>query len=662
MLQHTIRDSIRLLNNRNGHLQRFLLQRNGTKTKKLYSAITQRAPPTRFMHQRAQRSKLYNSKNSYYFNNHNLIQSTTFQRSLHLPKFPPNIPNKYELLIQARGFIQRLKVRIKYPLMKQMRPFTLNDITALFSWVFLGHTVWLLVGTTSFISLGLWAANSLQFEEWVVNKVGKYLTKTSEAIVIFESATPNWKDGKIRLNNLHIVCMPKSVQQEFLQGTPEKEPAVVQGDLLAGVQLDEEEVGEKRLQKMPWFDLTVDTLEVELSLMRLMEGKGLVKSANVKGIRGIIDNRRGNWNKNAVFDAGAIRKRHIPGDFEMESLIIDDLLLTVYMPTGFRPFPVSILQAQFSKLRKQWMFYDMLCADSIIGSVDTSLFSVHTPQTEKSVLEYSDLEAKGSHPDLATYYPYRKLNPQGVLVGGENQVFGIMTDDGMRDRGYQRKSRLRVENVSMDHIHRFGDGPPQWITSGTMDFCADIYIPDERKKDGLSVVAGIFELIKSSLPQSIMLGTGTGDTVTLGEDSSDVNESNSDTDKKFIMDIDVRFKNIKGVVPLKIPDVSYLNSAMVRPVIAYINNNKTIVPIKGRIIMDLELFNGAWTIQQSTLSNRLNECVARGFVDLVKDNQERNRRLKQIGFWSFREMIRNIVNLHDYVHGTARGFWSYLGQ
>lgn len=172
--------------------------------------------------------------------------------------------------------------------------------------------------------------------------------------MIFESATPNWKDGKIRLNNLHIVCMPKSVQQEFLQGTPEKEPAVVQGDLLAGVQLDEDEVGEKRLKKMPWFDLTIDTLEVELSLMRLMEGKGLVKSANVKGIRGIIDNRRGNWNKNAVFDAEAIRKRHIPGDFEMESLTIDDLLLTVYMPTGFRPFPVSILQAQLSKLRKQW--------------------------------------------------------------------------------------------------------------------------------------------------------------------------------------------------------------------------------------------------------------------------------------------------------------------
>jgi distribution and morphology protein 31 len=45
-----------------------------------------------------------------------------------------------------------------------MRPWTLNDIGAVFSWVFLGQTVWLLVGTTSFVSLILWTANSLQFQ------------------------------------------------------------------------------------------------------------------------------------------------------------------------------------------------------------------------------------------------------------------------------------------------------------------------------------------------------------------------------------------------------------------------------------------------------------------------------------------------------------------
>lgn len=186
-----------------------------------------------------------------------------------------------------------------------------------------------------------------------MHKVGKHLTNTTEAIVVFESATPNWKDNKIRLNKVHVVSMPRSIQKEFIQGTQEGEPNVVQGDLLAGVELDQDEKGRKNLKRMPWFDLTIDTLEVELSLVRLMEGKGIVKSADVRGVRGILDNRRGNWNKDAPFDPEAVRKSHTPG-FEMEQLSIDDLSLTVYMPTGFRPFPISILQAQLSRFRRQW--------------------------------------------------------------------------------------------------------------------------------------------------------------------------------------------------------------------------------------------------------------------------------------------------------------------
>lgn len=307
------------------------------------------------------------------------------------------------------------------------------------------------------------------------------------------------------------------------------------------------------------------------------------------------------------------------------------------------------------------MFYDILCADKIIGSFDTSLFSVHTPQLEKSVLEFSDLEAKGSNPNLANYYPFKKSNPQGVFVGGENQQFGVMIDDNMRDQGYKRKSRLRIEGVSMDHVHRLGQGPPQWITSGTMDFCADIYIPDEKRKGkSPSVAQAIFEVFKQSLPQSVIIGTGNDQIVTLGDSTHQFAEQ--DQEKKFVMDIDVRFKNIKGAVPLKIPEFSYLNSAMVRPLIAYINHNRTILPIKGRIIMDLDTFYGAWTIHDSTLGDRLNECITTGFVNLVSDQQERNKRLKQIGFWSFREMIRNVATLYETLHGPARGFWTYLGQ
>lgn len=100
------------------------------------------------------------------------------RRSVHTTPPPPHLPtSKEELLAQARGFFERLKIRIKYPLMRQIRPWTLNDATALFSWLFLGHTVWLLAGTTSFVSIILWTANSLQFQCNLLYIIFLYLLK-----------------------------------------------------------------------------------------------------------------------------------------------------------------------------------------------------------------------------------------------------------------------------------------------------------------------------------------------------------------------------------------------------------------------------------------------------------------------------------------------------
>ncbi|KAG1455496.1 hypothetical protein G6F56_007052 [Rhizopus delemar] len=572
-------------------------------------------------------------------------------------------PTKYELLIQARGALQRLKIRIKYPLMKQMRPFNLNDITALFSWVFVGHTIWLIAGTTSFISLALWTANSLQFQEWVVRKTGRFLSLSTGTTFSFESATPNWKDGKIRFDRIRISCMPRSEQAKFRLGIQETSPEIIQGDLLAGIELEPDEMKNAKLKRMPWFDLTADTVEFELSMLRWMEGKGVIKTASIKGIRGILDNRRGGWNKHLPWDPELVRKGRIPSHFEMERLSLDDASVTVYMPGGFRAFPISIIQAQFSKFRKQWLLFDIICADYIVGSIDTSIFSIHTPQIEKSVLEHSDLETKQNAPSLANYYPYKKFDPQGVLVGGENKEFGLMTDQDMKNHGYERKSRISMTNLNLDHAHRFGEGPPQWITSGTMDFCADIYAPDKTlQTDPPSIWAAVLETTKSVLPKSVILGLGNGQQITLGEPIRPYKDPN--TDKKFIMDVDIRFKDVKGSVPRKIPQFNYLNNTIIRPVVAYINRNKTLVPIKGRIIMHLENMNGAYTLQDSTLSQNLNKCITQGFVDLSKDHQERNRRLKRIGFWSFREIVRNLVVLHDSLKSgtTARGFWSYMGQ
>lgn len=70
-------------------------------------------------------------------------------------------PSKEELLAAATGFWSRLKVRFKWFSIRSVRPYNFDEITALFSWVLLGHVVWVVVGTTTFFSLIILAINTV---------------------------------------------------------------------------------------------------------------------------------------------------------------------------------------------------------------------------------------------------------------------------------------------------------------------------------------------------------------------------------------------------------------------------------------------------------------------------------------------------------------------
>ena len=77
----------------------------------------------------------------------------------HMPQL--HRPTKEELLAAATGFWSRLKVRFKWFSIRSARPFNLDEITALFSWVLLGHVVWVVLGTTTFFSLLIIAINTV---------------------------------------------------------------------------------------------------------------------------------------------------------------------------------------------------------------------------------------------------------------------------------------------------------------------------------------------------------------------------------------------------------------------------------------------------------------------------------------------------------------------
>ncbi|KAH8992798.1 mitochondrial distribution and morphology proteins-domain-containing protein [Lactarius hatsudake] len=92
-------------------------------------------------------------------------------------------------------------------------------------------------------------------------------------------------------------------------------------------------------------------------LNQWLDGKG---DAVIKGVRGVLAQQ---------------------GNFELESLTLEDVLVTVYQPGGFQPYTFSIFHADLGMLHKQWLFYDFLKAEGIVGQFNNCLFSLHCPQS-----------------------------------------------------------------------------------------------------------------------------------------------------------------------------------------------------------------------------------------------------------------------------------------
>jgi distribution and morphology protein 31 len=100
------------------------------------------------------------------------------------------------------------------------------------------------------------------------------------------------------------------------------------------------------------------------------------------------------------------------------------------------------------------------------------------------------------------------------------------------------------------------------------------------------------------------------------------------------MDLRVHLNDVKAAVPLFTRDLSYINQALIRPIVAYINSKRTFIPINCRIIKRASEFDGSWTIFDSGLMEDLSAETYEAFAKDVVDSQARMRRLKKVGFWS----------------------------
>ncbi|KAJ1656967.1 Mitochondrial distribution and morphology protein 31, mitochondrial precursor [Dispira simplex] len=626
---------------------------------------------------------------------------------------PTNEAEKQVLLEKTPGRLARARIHVRFVLMRSFRPWTVDDILGIFSWVFLSNTVFILVGTTTFVSIMLAIANGLSFEDYVAQWVGEYLMSVTGAIFHFESSiVPSWRTGHITFRNLVVHLGPEYAERikqqsethvqgatnegttfrrfddhyyvdqppEYISRSADACPPGPSGISPTGTLLTKSDLN------YTMYDLKIDQVDVTLSLWRWMDGKGLIKDCSVKGVRGVVDRTHVFWDPAEPYDPVAQRTHHRPGLFEMENVALEDMLLYVYYPDNFPPFPIAVFSANFPRLRQQWLLYDIITADSVVGTYDNCLFSIRRARdpvlASNAAFQPRDHLAKMS-PDPAENRPSPGALEKPMVLGPG------------------RCSHLRIDGVNVSHLNAGAEGPFGWITDGQVDVDAVVTFPVNPGEVALKrLVYELADDLEDAISQTSTLPLVTGIQAFLPKkahipgldrcselnhtERSRTEESSSESTNSATMeltsplpiayptntgdtgqsplrfDMTLTFRNTRASVPLHTDELTYLNNALIRPIVAYVNANCTVTTIPCHFYMTTAQFDGAWTVYDSEFVYKASTEIGKGFVQLVYDERERNRRLKRVGLWSVQTVTRNLISMLQYARGK-RGFWHYLG-
>lgn len=428
--------------------------------------------------------------------------------------------------------------------------------------------------------------------ETLARWIGNYLTKSSGVKVVFESAiVPKWRDGVITFKNVFISRRPGQGTGKVSKGSPSTAAAAAAAADRArdststgiGGTADEEEDA-----NYTQFDLSLDTVNVTLSFTKWFNSKGLLRDVEIKGVRGVIDRTSVHYSGEYV-DPRIYKHEHNPGDFEIDSFKMEDLLITVHQPHSFRPFSVSIFSCDLPQLRRQWLFYDFLSANMMSGSFDESLFTIHPRQMQ------SHIETQ--------------LNNAAAVNGEANP--------------WKKQSRLRIDGLNIDHLNRGVEGPFSWIHEGNVDIVADIMFPADSNDSIAKVMSDFYDRMEATVTSNRYIQPSKETGKTNNDDVNNISavlQSTSskalDTDKRFlVMDLRVHLNDVRAAVPIFTKDLSYVNNALIRPIVAYINSRRTFIPINCRVVKRASEFDGSWTVFDSGLMDDLSAEVKFYFMN-----------------------------------------------
>jgi len=324
---------------------------------------------------------------------------------------------------------------------KEKRTTIADELLTFLLWFLYSNTLVLVLTSGAILSFSLFIFNSVQFQEYATGIIGNYLSKVTGYKITFDSTMiPSWKEKSVIFKNITVqynVDTVKEMQQKDLKKKQRKQKII--GYLTFNrnkIETKEEEVEVD--DNFTYYDLKIDEIDMLISPMKLMRGKNFIKKCLVKGVRGDIDRRNIYNDPNDVYDPSLERKNHFDRGFAIKKLSIEDMSVNM-LCKNFRPYKIAIFNADLSKFRLRYIVHDILSANSIVGMLDSSLFSI--------------------------YRPYHNAHRKSHL-------------NGIPD---VRKSFLKINSLPIDFLNNGDPGPFGWINRGTIDINTTLEIPQVFK-------------------------------------------------------------------------------------------------------------------------------------------------------------------------------------
>ncbi|AMD21697.1 HFL159Cp [Eremothecium sinecaudum] len=249
---------------------------------------------------------------------------------------------KEKLLSEATGLFERFKINTKWLLIRGNRPFSGEELSTLFSWFIISHLVWIVLGTTTFVSLLLFTMNTV-FAKGLVGKfVGNCLNRCIEGVdVEFQDAmVPEWGKGNISFKKVRVKTTP----------------------------------GAQGSYGILSFDLSFNQINLTLSVKKWLQGEGLIQDIYLSGVKGAVSVRGG------MKDGYRIADWFSNHNYRLGEVEINDSLITFNDVDFQQQFHLSVYNLHMKQLRLQWCLLDLLNAEVVSGAINESLFSIHKRQ------------------------------------------------------------------------------------------------------------------------------------------------------------------------------------------------------------------------------------------------------------------------------------------